>query len=232
MKEYQIKVILLIVLTMAIPEGVLANCIDPFNKPTGYGVPGRRIDSGTRSACLSQEKPFTILSPRSNQGKTFSEFPTFWLYVPLDLTEMSFTLRDLVTQKVIYQEPIPLDRGDIVKRFQLPKNRPLLKPDRRYRWSFKLLCDSQVNSEVLSLSGIIVRKPIPSKSLERDLRLSSPIEKLQIYLRENVWFDLANELMEFGRTNSQNQKYQRIKKCFWENNFPEQKKIQDLFEWY
>lgn len=218
----------LVVSMLLNPAKVIASCIDLESdfQPPATSAPGRRIDSGTR-ACSPGDKPFAMLSPKDNRGKTFYAAPTFWLYVPFDSTEMNFTLKDEHTREIVYQTKFAIEKGKKAISFSLPQNKEFLQLGRNYRYTFKILCNPGVNSDTLSLSGFVERQRL-DRETERDLKIISAKEKIKIYWQERVWFDLANEIIQLRRSN--NKYYQEISQCFWKQYYPESPETESLFE--
>ena len=169
-------------------------------EPPNDGAPGDREDAGSRPFCPQSDTPFTALVPGTNLGFTAAEYPTFWLYTPYPSGVVELVLKDEYTKDTVYQTQFQLPDGPGIISLQLPDAAPPLEIGKKYRWTFDFLCHSP--SVVLSVTGVILRKPLTS-ALQPQLAIASPQQRVVLYAQQGLWYETLTELAQLRLANPQ-----------------------------
>jgi hypothetical protein len=174
--------------------------------PSGRGgAPGKRKDTGSRPLCPAFKKPFTAFIPANNLGETVSKHPTFWLYVPYQSVSVELILKDEKTKDTVYTTKFQVKNGQGIVSFRMPENAPSLELNKQYRWRFDLFCNPTSESDFLSVNGVVQRVPMPS-GLENSLKKASPLERINLYGKNGLWYETFKELAELRRSKPQDAK--------------------------
>lgn len=180
--------------------------------PTDYGEPGRRSSAGSRNcaATKTQTKSLTALVPAYDaQGKsivggvTTALNPTFWFFVPFELSpkdSIEFVLKD-AADNYVYKTKF-LGRGDSsgIVNVSLPSDTQL-EANQSYSWHFLTYCNSSSPSNFVS--GFIKRVTRPE--LGQQLATATPREQVKLYAEAGLWYDALTNLAELYRQNPQDQ---------------------------
>ncbi|MGK7902791.1 MAG: DUF928 domain-containing protein [Hormoscilla sp.] len=192
------------------PAGILAG---PLNLPEDVGLPGRREGGGTRGECLRGRK-LTAIMPKSNTGKTISEYPTFFVYVPESLQGWAntvkgaeFGIEDENGNEIYSKEvTLPSDYGIVSVSIPSTPDAPKLEVGKHYTWYFHVICDWENNPLDRSSIHYVesgIQRVEPSDELVRGLRQKSARDRVDMYGEEGMWFDLVATLAELRRTHSE-----------------------------
>lgn len=169
--------------------------------PSNIGLPGRREGGASRDACYQSKRTLQALAPADHWGRTLSESPTFFVYMPPhQAEEAEFILEEVVDGKVsrqVYKTPVSLNQEFGIKAFKPLSNTaaPKLQAGKTYQWTVQLFCQDNPGGFV---SGIIERIE-PSAKLMGELEQASPSKQVEIYARENLWYDRLQTLAELRR---------------------------------
>jgi Domain of Unknown Function (DUF928) len=173
-------------------------------KPYGLGVP---ISSGTGGAVRSGANSLVIPLAPEDGGRTASERPTFYWYLPKS---------DNFPYKTIFELRDPSDRdGNVVFRTEgiaeknglykltLPQNSPSLKPEKVYIWQLRLR-GSNASSNLQSIGSIMLSKT--DGQIQNALsQASTNLEKAKVYSSYGYWFDALNIYTNQLETDPNNQ---------------------------
>jgi hypothetical protein len=182
--------------------------------PPDVGAPTQRSQAGSRgceqtneqSSSSNEEKLLTALVPAYQTtdddlvwGLTTSERPTFWFYVP-------YTLTSKYTSEFVLKD----DRGNYVYKIKFSgKGTPpgivsirlgptvSLETNKDYTWYFLLYCGARSPDNYIN--GFIRRVERPN--LEKQLRSTSPRERVILYAEQGIWYEALNELIQLSRDN-------------------------------
>jgi hypothetical protein len=171
----------------------------------------RRRGTGKRGeACPDVPVPLTALTqlyndaPRSEASVwswTNSETPTFWFYVPYEITSalpVEFGLRG-EAGNYIYQQRLTSRILPGIVGLKLPK-RLSLKANEKYLWTFTVLCNPKNFSKYEFVQGW-VQRIVPSQSLVADLKKArTPAQKARVYRNEYIYYEALTILGELRRT--------------------------------
>jgi hypothetical protein len=155
--------------------------------------------ASTGGACVIANRPdgklLTTLVPRPYTALTLNGRPTFWLYIPYEIS--NFSGLSLVLQQQSTGEdrrtislPIPVSEPGVIK-VEMPLTEPSLAVDKKYDWFLSLSCRS---GSALSTSGGI-KFVNPSTELQQELaEAKTPQAKAAAYAKHGIWFDALTEL--------------------------------------
>ena len=169
---------------------------------------GRSSGTASRGSCeltgqlpLTALVPVTQVSPETGVNITYDSIfsltaqanPTFWFYVPYQLsdTPLEFVLQDEQNQTLyqsIYQ-PSSEDIEQGVVKVKIPDGEVTLAEGDRYHWFFMAYCDENAPSFV---EGWIERTADVATS-DREI---SPREKARIHASNGIWQDAITQIGE------------------------------------
>ncbi|MCZ0901808.1 DUF928 domain-containing protein, partial [Microcoleus sp. HI-ES] len=102
-----------------------------------------------RGGCGSiSQLGLTALVPTNKMGRTVSDYPTFFFYLPKTEAESAeFILKDQ-SGKQIYKQDLTISNLSGVIGLSIPANQnvPPLEVGKSYRWNFTVICNSQDRS--------------------------------------------------------------------------------------
>lgn len=203
---------LVIVLKTLFPLNLLLASDPPT--PPATGIPDSRKPAGTRGSCSADQEttiPFTPLLPGGTSnfsGKTVSEHPTFWFYIPYKNQEVQsgkFYLFDKANKKTIYQTDFKLLQIPGFVSLTLPQDSIPLNINTQYRWTIILYCRSSnpqtTEKSFVTHEGIIERVTL-SSDLQQQLKTANFSERLDLYIKNNLWYDATANLVEIRRSST------------------------------
>lgn len=164
---------------------------------SGDGRPGDRTGGGSRTPCPSLNiLPTTALVPKNNLGKTVSDRPTFWFYVPY--SPQATPTGEFVLQEEdgneVYRTAFTVPKTPGLVSFTTPLAVEPLKINKLYRWYFKLYCEAQTASTPVFVEGWVQRVD-RTPALERQLQAASSREDV-VYAANGIWYDALNSLAQ------------------------------------
>ena len=169
---------------------------------TGTGRPGRQTAGDSRDSCPMVSQRLTALMPTSHWGKTVTERPTFWFYVPYSAQQVpvgEFVLQDENRQDA-YRVPFTLPQTPGFVSFTLPAS-AALRNEQWYRWYFKVYCHSDQNSSPIFVQGWI-QKIASDPMLQSQLK-SEALRDDVVYATQGIWYDAIAHLAELRLNNPQ-----------------------------
>ncbi|MEG4066048.1 DUF928 domain-containing protein [Microcoleus sp. Pol11C2] len=149
----------------------------------------------TASKCVKGEIEFTALIPENKIGRTVSEYPVFFFYLPqTEAQEAEFVLKD-ENGKPIYQTTLKTNNSSGVIGVSLPadKNVSPLQVGKNYRWSVALICDAQDRSADMLEEGIVRRVEL-SADIRSQLEKADARQKTFIYAQNGIWQEALSNL--------------------------------------
>jgi hypothetical protein len=170
--------------------------------PPKRGTPPGKEATGSRGDCIyKQDKPPLTLIVGSNQSQfTVKAYPTIWVYLPYssqEATDGEFSLQDGDID--VYRARLKLPTRSGIVGISLPSRIPALKVGKEYRWYVDINCSRHVSSNIPtpdSITGVVQRQLI-SEELERDLKTAkTPLEKIFVYAKHNIWYEAITELAQ------------------------------------
>ncbi|MEH2045467.1 DUF928 domain-containing protein [Nostoc sp.] len=179
--------------------------------PDDINAPGNRVGGGKRGCesmdkqlATSKKKQLTALVPVYQLpnaelvfGLTTTSHPTFWFYIPDDVTTVSaeFVLQNEAGE-TIYQSPVSLSGTPGVVSFSLPSTASSLEIGKRYHWYFNTYCNLQQSP--VFVNGWIKRveqNPIFKSQLET----ATPKQRVALYATNGIWYDSLTASAELRR---------------------------------
>lgn len=180
-----------------------------FNDPTppSQGSPsGRQRGGASRGPCQEFET-LTALVPANNGivwGRTTSDRPTFWFYLPSQLTEQNsieFVLQDGANNYVYKTRfSAPGMRSGLIN-IPIPANAKSLEVGKTYSWILSVYCDPARPSRSVFVEGTIERINL-DPALQNRLQQATPIEQASLYAANGIWFEAFNTLAKLYYSDS------------------------------
>lgn len=180
-----------------------------FNDPVppNQGSPNGRQRGGASRGPCRQFEALTALVPSKNGmvwGKTTSDRPTFWFYLPNHLaaqTPIEFVLLD-GNDNYVYNTRFtaPETRSGLIS-LAIPSTVKSLEVGKSYSWTLSVYCDPAKPSTSVFVNGTIQRVSLDA-ALQNRLQESAPIEQVNLYAANGIWFDALNTLASLYRTHS------------------------------
>jgi hypothetical protein len=173
---------------------------------SGTGRSGNRVGGASRGGCPNPEHPMMPLAPMSADygGRTISDQPTVWVYVPYVLDEESpvtFAIND-ESGNGIYQTTFTTSVAPGVYGIQIPASVDL-EPDQYYDWYVLVYCDDPFREDVPSFASGWIQRVAPSADMSLDLlETMSPEEQSQMFSEQLLWYDALTPLGESLQENS------------------------------
>lgn len=155
-----------------------------------------RGPEGVRGGCGSNRQlNLTALVPQNKIGRTVSEYPTLFFYLPkTDAQLAEFTLLD-PSGKEIYKQTFTISNLSGVIGVSIPANKNVspLEVGKNYRWNFTVICDSQDRSADVFQMGTVRRVEL-SADIRSELEKADPRRKTAIYAENGIWQDALSNL--------------------------------------
>ncbi|MEL7036707.1 MAG: DUF928 domain-containing protein [Cyanobacteria bacterium J06592_8] len=182
---------------------------DDFTPPS-EGIPGRREGAGTRGRCPGG---LTALIPSSTLGRTASEKPTIYYYLPasLDKVWVKFELLDEQDQP-LYETSFEMKEpksGIIGLNLSELEDAPALEADKTYHWFLTIRCEPDPfdPSGNIVVDGWINRVALNSTQLE-ELDQAEPLERLKFYTKEALWYESVETLVQLRLSNPEESSFE------------------------
>lgn len=166
--------------------------------PPSQGSPsGRQRGGASRGPCREFEA-LTALVPANNGmvwGRTTSDHPTFWFYLPNQLTAQTpieFVVYD-AADNYVYRTNFtaPETRSGLIN---IPiSTSKSLEVGKTYSWVLSIYCDPANPSRSVVVKGSIQRVNL-DPALQNRLQGATPIEQARIYAANGIWFEAFNTL--------------------------------------
>lgn len=155
--------------------------------PSGDRQPGGSL-SGVQSVCPPRPHELTAITPVNVHGKTLSQQPTFWFYMPYTADEVQtgeFSILTRNEDQRVYETSFKLPEQPGLVSITLPADESInLQEGQYYHWYLSVSCvSSQEVKTNLNINGWVQRFE-PTPELEAQVNSSSP----------NVWYDVVDNL--------------------------------------
>jgi Domain of Unknown Function (DUF928) len=199
-----LAVLLLICISSYLPPAPAQTNANPpkrivYTPPDRKGTPPAGNQTGSRGNCPTTEIPLLALGGNSGYTLTISESPTFWFYIPYTSDRAKsgeFELQD-ESGKTVDQTPVSLPNAPKIVPLRLARS---LQPNRQYRWYLAIDCPSQPSLDGVDSEGYVtglVERILPTTELEDRLKTAqTPVERLQIYAQNGIWYDTLAQLAQ------------------------------------
>jgi hypothetical protein len=144
----------------------------------------------------------TALVPESQIGRTVSEYPVFFLYLPQTEAELAEFILEDESGNQIYQQDLTIKNLSGVIGVSIPANTnlPPLEVGKNYTWKFLLVCDPEDRSSDRLERGVVRRVEL-SADILGELENADPRQKTVIYAENGIWQDALSTLAAARRAN-------------------------------
>ncbi|MBW4633424.1 MAG: DUF928 domain-containing protein [Iphinoe sp. HA4291-MV1] len=163
------------------------------------GNPSRRGIAATRGGCFKrQQSPIPLIPSDKETLLTTAEYPTLFFYVPQieQAKGLELVIRDDSNFETLQKVSLnPSGKPGIVRVNLTSKTGKPLEPNKKYTWSFSVICSFQNRDNDLSLQGS-VKRVLPDENLTFDLETAAPQERLEIYVKNKYWEDALRTLAD------------------------------------
>jgi len=176
----------------------------PTLLPSGDEKP--TVSGGPRVVrCKCQNFPqisVTALVPENKIGRTVSDYPTFFFYLPQPNAELAEFILEDENGNLIYQQDLTIKNLSGVIGVSIPANTnlPPLEVGKKYTWVFSLVCDPDDRSADKVERGVVQRVEL-SADILRKLDQADPRQKTVIYAENGIWQDALSTLAAARRAN-------------------------------
>jgi hypothetical protein len=201
MAVFAISVTLSSLLTpmQAVPAPILLSQNVNFPRPD-VTAPDNRRGAAHRGEACPKDLSIIPLIPKSNDGLTVGESPTFFAYVSPSATQVEFTLQALDEKGTeVYKTTFKVDKPGIVE-VSIPaigERQKSLEIGQRYEWSFSVVCDDDPSGNYF-VKGIVQRIE-PQETLKNDLANPDSMARAIVYAKNGIWYDTLATLAQMRR---------------------------------
>jgi hypothetical protein len=155
------------------------------------------------SGCASSSQlSLTALVPKNKIGRTVSDYPTFFFYLPQTDAELAEFILEDESGNQIYQQDLTIKNLSGVIGVSIPANTnvPPLEVGKSYTWKFTVVCDAQDRASDQLESGVVRRVEL-SPDILSELEKADPRQKTVIYAENGIWQDALSTLAAARRAN-------------------------------
>jgi hypothetical protein len=159
------------------------------------GPPTGRVRSVRGGCAGSNQVSLTALVPKNKIGRTVSDYPTFFFYLPQTDAELAELILEDESGNQIYQQNLTIKNLSGVIGVSIPANTnvPPLEVGKDYTWKFTVVCDAEDRASDQLESGIVRRVEL-SADILRELENADPRQKTFIYAQNGIWQDALSTL--------------------------------------
>ncbi len=139
-------------------------------------------------------------------GQTVSDRPTFWFYVPDQLTTQTlieFTVQDAADNYVYQTRLTALVKEPGLIQLSVPATAKPLEVGKPYAWTLSVYCNPDKPSEAVFVKGT-VQRVAPNSVLVTKLKSATPLEQVNLYATAGIWHEALNQLAVLHRANPKN----------------------------
>ncbi|MEG4322308.1 MULTISPECIES: DUF928 domain-containing protein [unclassified Microcoleus] len=169
--------------------------------PEDIDVSRRAPRNNVRGGCASNpQQTLTGLVPQNKVGRTVSDYPTFFFYLPPTEAESAeFSLVDK-SGKEIYKQTLTISNLSGVIGISIPANKNVapLEVGKSYNWNFTVICNSQDRSSDMIEIGTVRRVEL-SADIRSELSKADSRQKTAIYAENGIWQDALSNLVATRR---------------------------------
>src|SRR4028118_814708 len=145
--------------------------------------PTRRVRSVRGGCASSSQVSLTALVPKNKIGRTVSDYPTFFFYLPQTDAELAELILEDESGNQIYQQNLTIKNLSGVIGVSIPANTnvPPLEVGKDYTWKFTVVCDPEDRSSDQLETGIVRRVELSAEILGELDAADDPRQKTVIY---------------------------------------------------
>ncbi|NEO98261.1 MAG: DUF928 domain-containing protein [Symploca sp. SIO2E9] len=189
-----------------------------FNPPQDDKKPDKTTGAGSRddrqcpqdtqndaAQTGSPQPPLQALVPPDNYGVTFSEHPTFWVYIPeTSATQIVLSLKEEGI-KPHWQVFLPITGVSGIFGFKLGEESQPLEIGKNYQWAVVMVCGDQPGPND-PVTTAWVRRVLRSQQLDDSLNW---LEQAVWYGKQGIWYDALTALAQARQLQPNNSKLMR-----------------------
>jgi hypothetical protein len=166
------------------------------------GPPPGRIRSVRGGCASSSQLSLTALVPKNKIGRTVSDYPTFFFYLPQTEAELAELILEDESGNQIYRQDLTIKNVSGVIGVSIPANTNVspLEVGKNYTWKFTVVCDPEDRSSDQLETGIVRRVELSAEILGK-LENANPRQKTVIYAENGIWQDALSNLAAARRAN-------------------------------
>ena len=183
----------------AVPAPILLSQNVNF-KPPRVTAPDNRQAGTHRGPTCPPDLSIIPLIPKSNDGLTLGESPTFFAYVSHSSTQVEFILQANDQEGTeVYKTTFKVDKPGIVE-VSIPaigNHQKSLEIGQRYQWSFSVACDDDPSGNYFVYG--IVQRIEPQETLKNDLANADPMARAIAYAKNGIWYETLATLAQMRR---------------------------------
>jgi len=164
--------------------------------------PPGRIRSVRGGCASSSQLSLTALVPKNKIGRTVSDYPTFFFYLPQTDAELAELILEDESGNQIYRQDLTIKNVSGVIGVSIPANTNVspLEVGKNYTWKFTVVCDPEDRSSDQLETGIVRRVELSAEILGK-LENANPRQKTVIYAENGIWQDALSNLAAARRAN-------------------------------
>jgi hypothetical protein len=164
--------------------------------------PTGKVRSVRGGCATSNQVNLTALVPKNKIGRTVSDYPTFFFYLPQTDAELAELILEDESGNQIYQQDLTIKNLSGVIGVSIPANTnvPPLEVGKSYTWKFTVVCDAEDRSSDQLETGIVRRVELSADILSQ-LEAADPRQKTVIYAENGIWQDALSNLAAARRAN-------------------------------
>ena len=162
------------------------------------GLPIHRVGGGSRGNCIASQGHLVALVPENSVGKTASNNPQLFFYVP-ETTKphlLEFVVRNQ-QDELVYESMLQKSTRPGIISIELPANlqKDQLKTNENYHWYLSMICNQQKRSHDIVVEGWIRRVELEPE-LTQKLQQANILEQASFYQDQGIWYDALSILAE------------------------------------
>jgi len=169
-------------------------------QPPDVTAPDNRQGGTHRGDACPTDLSIIPLIPKSHDGLTLGESPTFFAYISDSSTQVEFTLQsDDEKGTEVYKTTFKVDKPGIVE-VSIPAmgdRQKSLEIGQRYQWSFSVACDDDPSGNYFVYG--IVQRIEPQETLKNDLANADPMARAIVYAKNGIWYETLATLAQMRR---------------------------------
>lgn len=115
---------------------------------------------------------------------------------------MQFALVEPGVARPLLAKSLKADKTGLVQ-LELPKDAPQLSPERKYRWTVSLICNSQRPSENVYATAWVKRVTTTANQAKALVEAGSDNQRALVYAQSGLWYDALTAMSKAYQANPQ-----------------------------
>ncbi|MEO0936016.1 MAG: DUF928 domain-containing protein, partial [Cyanobacteria bacterium J06641_2] len=174
-------------------------------RSTGGGARDGRRYLNYLSSRVEQPAAILALLPQSYYGKTVSQRPEIFVYVPKSAARDSvFSLKD--TQgNTVYEMNVPISGQPEIISIKAPTK---LEIGKEYKWFLALKTDGQLSARTPYVDGWIKRVQ-PNQKIKASMQQTDLLQRAETFAEQGIWYDCVATLAKLRASQPNNQNLEK-----------------------